>query len=754
MMKSKKKIGAIVATITFGLITSVSSVQAFSESSNLENHHRKPELVFPVISDVHIDNGSTADMEKFTSAMDQLNKVAPDQDAFVVVGDLTDYGYATEYDKFFSIYNAKKQAGVNSMFTMGNHDYWNGLSVKDAQARFLEKTGMESIYYHEEVNGYHFIALSPENSNTHGLYTVEQINWLAEQLEAAEKDNPGEPIFVFLHQHIKETVYGSDLWGTQENKELLYNTLKDYPQVITFSGHSHYPLEDPRTIHQKDFTSVGTSSVSYLELEPGKLQGIHPPGNRDISQGMVVEVYNNEVVIKKRDFHKDDWAGDPWVIEFPAKKKDFKYTEDRDQKHPTFKTKDEASIIKEKSTLRSLTIEFPQATDNLLVHSYHIKAKNKATGEIDADFKVFSDFYYDPVPEKLEFPVNGLQPGTAYEIEVQALDSFGNPSNTNVKAEGTTKALEMVSAQASPALITNGEATSIHVKMKNYGNKTVNGKIKIDAPAGWALENNEVLYELTGNEEKTYTVQAAPSEELSGASELTITAYEGEQIIGSKKIQVLVNMMLGQDFESLQTSLKPAVNENISSSILGWTQETPNDWTITNSSNMPAGTTEWQGWSFTTKDFWTKADGQDREDFDLGQGVIAVADPDEWDDFGSPASKGYFDSTLTSPSVKVEGGQTLSLGFASHYKQEGIQTAEVTAVFDNGEKQQVLIYDNQSTSDNKNGHVLNKYEVKPIHVPEGVTSMKLQWRMYNAKNNWYWAIDDIRLDDQVIVAPN
>jgi 3',5'-cyclic AMP phosphodiesterase CpdA len=438
-MKSRKKIGAILAIITLGLTTSLSNVQAFSESSNSEKHNRKPELVFPVISDVHIDNGSTADMEKFRSAMDQLNKVAPDQDAFVVVGDLTDYGYATEYDKFFNIYNEKKQAGVNSMFTMGNHDYWNGLSVKDAQARFLEKTGMESIYYHKEVNDYHFITLSPENSNTHGLYTVDQINWLGEQLEEAEKDSPGEPIFVFLHQHIKDTVYGSDLWGTQENKELLYNTLKKYPQVITFSGHSHYPLEDPRTIHQKDFTSVGTSSVSYLELEPGKLQGFHPQGYQDISQGIVVEVYNNEVVIKKRDFHKDDWVGDPWVVKSPARINKYKYTENRDQEKPNFKSKDEASIVAEKSTLRSLNIAFPQATDNLFVHSYRIKAINKETGKIDADFTAFSDFYYDPVPKKLEFPVNGLNPGTAYEIEVQALDSFGNQSKTNLKVEGTTK---------------------------------------------------------------------------------------------------------------------------------------------------------------------------------------------------------------------------------------------------------------------------------------------------------------------------
>ena len=87
------------------------------------------------------------------------------------------------------------------------------------------------------------------------------------------KDDPEKPIFVFLHQHIKDTVYGSQEWGTQDSAKI-NAVLKEYPQVITFSGHSHYPLDDPRSIHQKDFTSVGTSSVSYMEVEGGKVQGI------------------------------------------------------------------------------------------------------------------------------------------------------------------------------------------------------------------------------------------------------------------------------------------------------------------------------------------------------------------------------------------------------------------------------------------------------------------------------------------------
>ncbi|MDQ7862777.1 hypothetical protein RCO48_22390 [Peribacillus frigoritolerans] len=59
------------------------------------------------------------------------------------------------------------------------------------------------------------------------------------------------------------------------------------------------------------------------------------------------------------------------------KKNKFKYTDDRDQLPPSFAGKDKASIVKEKSTLRSLNVTFPQAKDNLLVHSYHITAKKQ-----------------------------------------------------------------------------------------------------------------------------------------------------------------------------------------------------------------------------------------------------------------------------------------------------------------------------------------------------------------------------------------
>lgn len=435
----KKSTGVAGITLGFTLTNSLNilPVEAVSSSSLSHSTGKKPDLVFPVISDVHIHSSSNKTLEKFIATLEQLNQAAPKQDAFVVVGDLTDYGVLSEYDKFMSAYNARKQAKAASMFAIGNHDYWNGLSVVDAQKRFLEKTGMEAIYYHKVIKGYHFIVLGTEDGRTEGTFSVKQIQWLGEQLKIASADDRKKPIFVFHHQPIKETIYGSE-WGFSANRDLFYNTLKAYPQVISFSGHTHYPLDDPRIIHQKDFTSIGTSTGAYLWLDAGRIQGEVPEGADILNQALIVEAYHNKVLIKRRDIHNDDWTGEPFEISLPANKQNFKYVENRDKKPPFFTNDAMLSIVHEKTAATSLAIMFTQAKDKLLVHDYRITAKNTETNQIEKEFLAFSEFYKDPVPNPLTLPLEGLQPHTTYEIEVRALDAYGNTSKNSLKVLGRT----------------------------------------------------------------------------------------------------------------------------------------------------------------------------------------------------------------------------------------------------------------------------------------------------------------------------
>ncbi len=213
-------------------------------------------------------------------------------------------------------------------------------------------------------------------------------------------------------------------------------------------------------------------------------------------------------------------------------------------------------------------------------------------------------------------------------------------------------------------------------------------------------------------------------------------------------------VLLEENFDELAPLLKPAVDESIPSSILGWTHTPPEGWSIDNS-GMPRvqGVTEWQGWSFTTFEFWTRAATQERELFTLAKGVFAVADPDEWDDKNSPSQSGRFASVLKSPPIDIAAGTTTYLSFVSHYRQEGNQTAEVRISFDGGPEQVILHYDSNPNSDNGGGDVQNRKVELTIPAPPEDSKLVISWALFNAVNNWFWAIDQITLTDEAPPPP-
>jgi hypothetical protein len=81
----------------------------------------------------------------------------------------------------------------------------------------------------------------------------------------------------------------------------------------------------------------------------------------------------------------------------------------------------------------------------------------------------------------------------------------------------------------------------------------------------------------------------------------------------------------------------------------------PTGW-INDVSGVPTGSgrTEWRGWSFARKSFWDddRVGGGLRKQFQLGQGTIAVADPQEWNEIGNPADNlGFYDTVLSTPFI-------------------------------------------------------------------------------------------------------
>ncbi|GAA3000226.1 hypothetical protein GCM10020229_10580 [Kitasatospora albolonga] len=229
---------------------------------------------------------------------------------------------------------------------------------------------------------------------------------------------------------------------------------------------------------------------------------------------------------------------------------------------------------------------------------------------------------------------------------------------------------------------------------------------------------------------------------------VTARARSGQRFVladgelAARTAPVMTGHLLDQDFEELAPLLAPV------GTVSGWTAQAPQGWSVVNAPGMPQGTARLQGWTFHTKRAWSNPAGQDRGNFTRGLGVLAVADPDDWDDTGAPSGKGKFDSTLVSPAVAIPAGVgSLYLGFDSHYRQEAPQKAAVTAVFDTGQEVRLVHYSSDAAgNDNAGKDVQNSFVVRQFAVPAGAASVTLKFRMYDAGNNWFWAVDHVRLD--------
>ncbi|WP_193433292.1 alkaline phosphatase family protein [Streptomyces luteocolor] len=188
------------------------------------------------------------------------------------------------------------------------------------------------------------------------------------------------------------------------------------------------------------------------------------------------------------------------------------------------------------------------------------------------------------------------------------------------------------------------------------------------------------------------------------------------------------------DFDSLRAKLTGPVDETgIGSGVLGFTHTPPSGWSVDNARMGTGGVTEWRGWSFTTDEFWTKAERDQRRENNIrARGVFAVADGDEWSD---TSFSGTFDSTLVSPAYEVTGGRRATLTYTTYYRQEAPQKGEVLVSYDGGAPVAVRTYTADTPS---------VVETIALDVPAGARKAQVRFR-YTGGNNWYWVIDGVKI---------
>ena len=419
-------------------------------------------LSLGVISDTHIGNGYGSE-DKFREVLSQLKEAADGQLAGVlVVGDLINTATPAQMITFKEIYETVLDpAEVPLVYTIGNHDM-------NPQYRWTEETVAQHAVFHtilgEEyfktdldpamrdslecrhcvIGKYHILCLTPDHSSP-VTYAPAALEWLEARLKEITGKDPGRYVLFLTHPMIYGTCYGSvlqdtytrmgDYWSTKELSEILSR----YPQVITFGGHLHFPLNDPRSIWQGTFTAVGTASTSYMAIDNGNYEDMATvtvmKGAGNFSQGLLLQFdKKGNARLTRMDFYNKAVIGEPWELGAPR----------ADASHLGKYNHENLKARNTPPTLSSAQFEdgklcFAAGKDDEFVHHYRITLAKD--GEPVALKKILADFYKVPLPsqmkESFELPLDGLEEGeyTASIVAVDSWDAVSEPLTCTFRIE-------------------------------------------------------------------------------------------------------------------------------------------------------------------------------------------------------------------------------------------------------------------------------------------------------------------------------
>lgn len=274
----------------------------------------KPIVKFVVITDTHVKASlESKDAINFDQALKDILTTAPDSHGIMHVGDITDNGEQAEYETMAQIWKHNKEGLPPMYFTYGNHDVrWKDFDKQ--MSLFTAHTGIEKKYFDVWLEGYHFIFLGTELGLKDCAYLSEtQLAWL--DLKLSEQEAATKPSFIFLHEPLQHTVAGSQSefgWhGIRQDKELKM-ILAKHPQSIVFTGHTHWELGARDTMYNAKYaTMFNAASVSYLWTDEDVL--------KEGSQGFIVEVYEDQVLVKGRDFSAKSWITEAeYLVKLPV----------------------------------------------------------------------------------------------------------------------------------------------------------------------------------------------------------------------------------------------------------------------------------------------------------------------------------------------------------------------------------------------------------------------------------------------------
>ncbi len=379
-----------------------------------------PVVRFMVTSDSHIT--TIGDVQSFrlqrmvklgydiAKKDEEYNKL----DAVLIAGDVTDMGTKIAFGSIKAATKPVIKEGTQFLATVStSHDDRN--LGKESLVLYSKIMGQETDF-HRVINGFHFIGISA-SKNEGEQYGEYQKEWLAQQLDLAVADDPTKPVFVIQHEHISNTVYGSsdfEGWGMPHFADIL----KKYPQVIDFSGHSHYPINDARSIWQGEYTALGTGGLYYAELTVDDVKTVHPKNYRSVSTFWVVEIdKDNRIRLRAVDLLSKEYLCQ-YILESPF---DRSFTPEKQlaaSKPPVF---DEGTTLGVSNG--KVKFNAAKSADGMPVFIYRAFAVDGNGKRIPVG-KTVPEYYRYDVPDIVRIKLENLPEGS-YTLEVVAENCYG-----------------------------------------------------------------------------------------------------------------------------------------------------------------------------------------------------------------------------------------------------------------------------------------------------------------------------------------
>lgn len=281
-------------------------------------------LTFAAISDIHMTDEYLRRVI-LECGLDDMDNAVNKPDALVLTGDMTDDGIEAQYENLKKAFEGYAPAN-HILPAVGNHDTWTDDNdrYEPAKENFIKYSKeiagreLEECYYSTQINGYTFIVMASEATNVAAYFSRTQLDWLRSEMDRASQT--GLPVFVISHWPLANSHGLPETWGEDEDTDPLKGSmgaqsdaveaiLKEYENVFLISGHVHNGLvnDDKSDFYgyasvesDGSFHSINLPSFMYMTAQGYFMNGC----------GYSVEVYENEVVFRARNFITGTWQPD------------------------------------------------------------------------------------------------------------------------------------------------------------------------------------------------------------------------------------------------------------------------------------------------------------------------------------------------------------------------------------------------------------------------------------------------------------